>query len=442
MNVGFTYPTTGLGYIGPILMIVALVAMPVIGVFGGWKRAAYWGGGNFVFYIIGMLIWRFAGYDIAGLLNSLVGKLLAGSGVTAEFTPLVNSVLAPLFFIIFLILANIILLINYYAWFRRVSGIRKVVKKKGKDGKVTKQVVKDFDNKSTKYKVMSHIVGGFGLLALTVPTIMSFTRASLFLTTSINTRANNKFANGLYNGLNGISDKFDWISYYSNEDSATDYDAIWSALYLSTTNMDFENQWEEGDSGEMAIMQALGITLDQGFGDIFARTTDPIPAGDIPTAVKEKVGKICGSVDKLATAWNSIINADEGRAKINMHAIFSSINASAIVKQLIGIKTKDEDVKVTVERIENYKNGSFFMGVVDLFHKGSADITIDIPDIGPVLVHVEHEFVKFEELDIGQKSYDNICDALVDSYDLSELNEEQKELFRTRMDQLLNILFV
>ena len=103
------YPLQQLAIIGPVLFIVLMVAFPVIGVFGGWKRAAYWGGGNFVFYIIGLLIWK---YTSGGIVN-LIKPLLENLAPQADLSKVAISIAAPVFFLMILLIANLLLLINY-----------------------------------------------------------------------------------------------------------------------------------------------------------------------------------------------------------------------------------------------------------------------------------------------------------------------------------------
>ena len=56
LTASFTWPMDSLAIIAPIIFIVLLILFPIIGLLAGWKRAAFWGGGNFLFFVIGLII--------------------------------------------------------------------------------------------------------------------------------------------------------------------------------------------------------------------------------------------------------------------------------------------------------------------------------------------------------------------------------------------------
>lgn len=167
------YPLQQLVYIAPILFIVMMIGFPIIGVFSGWKRAAYWGGGNILFYLIAIIIWVCANQSICNSITQLINNIIGGKLPININTKIVSSLIAPIFFLIVVLLGNSILLINYYAWFKRVVGLSKykTIKKKSSSGVVTKKVVLIENNYSKKYKIMNMLIGGVGMGALMAPIV-------------------------------------------------------------------------------------------------------------------------------------------------------------------------------------------------------------------------------------------------------------------------------
>ncbi|MCQ3908543.1 MAG: hypothetical protein MJ200_03190 [Mycoplasmoidaceae bacterium] len=133
--------------------------------------------------------------SVVGLIKGIIGQKFDG-----DLSKIAASVLAPIYFIGVVFISNIILVINYYAWFKRVAGLSKykTVKKTSSKGVVTKSKVQVQHNYSTKYKVMNMVVGGVGMGMLMLPTTFASTNALFFTTTSYKTRAKNKFAAGVY----------------------------------------------------------------------------------------------------------------------------------------------------------------------------------------------------------------------------------------------------
>lgn len=425
-----TYPLDSLVYIAPILFIVMMVAFPVIGVFGGWKRAAYWGGGNFIFYIIGMLIWTFAGSAISAPLVNLI-KGIIGQDIDADFTKIAASVLAPIWFIIVLFIGNIILLINYYAWFKRVAGLSKykTIKKTSKNGTITKTKVLVQHNYSTRYKAMSMVVGGVGMGALMLPTTFAMTNAVFFTTTSPKTRATNPFAAGVYKATVGTDSTVDWFSYYSGStDSAVDYDALFAALDMNNTEIIFETP--EGKQEPETLIEALEDTFDYGLGGINGTTM----GYDEATGDDDRK-EIIEAVKYMTNSWNKLMD----QAEWAMTALFNSSNATAIVTQLVSKlaspEAVDEGLKLTSESIWNYlpnpaqpEKTPIFRELLELYQDPNWRDENDIPDI--------------HQVNVNQRSYDNMVDAIANLYEWEDgLKEQYYDGFRACMYDLMGLMF-
>lgn len=398
------YPLEQLVIIGPILFLVLMIAFPVIGVFGGWKRAAYWGGGNFIFYIIGLLVWRYTSGGIVNLFEPLLQQLTE----QADFSKIAIAIAAPAYFLIVLIVANLFLLINYYAWFKRVVGLKKVktVKKKGKDGKVTKTKVAVQHNYSTGYKVMSHIVGGVGMGALMLPTTFAFTQAVMYTTTSVTTRKTNGFASDLYDMLYGVNDKMSWLSYYSS-DSAKDYDALFAGLAMRTKEINVQLPWWDEEKSK-PVIDVVAETFGTGVGNVYETIQN---AGD-EEAIKE-------SVDELVGAWNIIMEnaADE------MSALFNSDDAADVMKDLLEIP---DSFKAELD--ETMIQG--FIG------------TGDEPSV--IQQYIEDYSGTVEPLTISQTAYNNIMDEVMSMYSFKDdegITQEMKDEFEDTIKDMIGLLF-
>lgn len=413
-----TYPLDQIVIIAPILFLVMMVAFPIIGVFGGWKRAAYWGGGNFLFYCIGLIIWVFAHGAMANTIVDLIKKIVGQSG-EADFTKLAASVLAPIYFIGLLLVSNLILLINYYAWFKRVAGLSKwkTVKKKDKNGNVVKTKVKAQANTSTRYKVINMTVGGVAMGALMLPTTFAFTNALFFTTTSYKTRPKSSFASSFYNALVGTDCSMSWLSYYSNvNDCAKDYDALFAALAMKNEKITIHLPGTpEGELVEESLVDALADTLNEGLGQIYTETriNEESPIGDIIKAVNDMIA-----------SWNLIVN----QAYVSMIALFNSPNGTQVVCQLVtGNAILDPSEKMTHDVLEKRYTGpdAVFPQAVDLYMKGDP---------------------RFEQearrIPVSQASFDNMVEALVNLYVFDETEQPgDKDAFRVCMGQLLSMLF-
>lgn len=389
------YPLDQLVIIGPILFIVLMVAFPVIGVFGGWKRAAYWGGGNFLFYIIGLLIWRYTSGGIVNLFLPLLQQLTK----QADFSKIAIAIAAPAYFVIILIVANLFLLINYYAWFKRVVGLTKVktVKKKDKNGKVTKTKVAVQHNYSTGYKVMSHVVGGVGMGALMLPTTFAFTQAVMYTTTSVTTRKTNGFASDVYDMLFDVNDTMSWLSYYSS-DSARDYDALFAGLAMRQKMIDVKLPGTTTET-PMTVIDAVSGTFSEGISQIYDSITE-----------QEGHKTLDESVGELKDSWNAIVS----QAGDEMSALFNSEDATEVMQGLLEIGSEYEG-NLTVEQVQD------FIGVKEQIEELAED---------------------FKQIDINKGSYDNIVKSLENMYTLPEdISSEQTKQFNETLDTLMGLLF-
>lgn len=417
------YPLQQLVYIAPILFLIMMVAFPIIGVFGGWKRAAYWGGGNFIFYIIGMLIWTFANKSMAGGVDDFIKGIIGGK-IDGDFSKIAASVLAPIFFVGVIFVANIFLVINYYAWFKRVAGLSKykTVKKTNKNGTVIKTKVMVQHNYSTKYKVMNMVVGGVGMGALMLPTTFAMTNALFFTTTSYRTRANSKFASKIYDATASTDYKIDWFSYYSNTtDSAADFDALFAALDMMNTKIHFKSPHSDKEK-DTDIIGALSDTLNEGLGDIYQSIAYNNDEGT--DVVKE-------AYRGLATSWNDLIK-QAGILPLTM--LFNSANAAQVFAQIVTASADAKDLALDHQKIEKYYKGdtSLFAQMIDLYYKGELEPKIT------------------KRIDVNQESYDHMVDALYKCYVFKdddpayqdpEVLKADQEIFHDRMDDLLFILF-
>lgn len=388
------YPLDQLVIIGPILFIVLMVAFPVIGVFGGWKRAAYWGGGNFLFYIIGLLIWRYTSGGIVNLFLPLLQQLTK----QADFSKIAIAIAAPAYFVIILIVANLFLLINYYAWFKRVVGLTKVktVKKKDKNGKVTKTKVAIQHNYSTGYKVMSHVVGGVGMGALMLPTTFAFTQAVMYTTTSVTTRKNSGFASGVYDMLFDVNDTMSWLSYYSS-DSARDYDALFAGLAMRQKMIDVKLPGTPTEK-PMTVIDAVSGTFSEGISQIYDSITE-----------QEGHKTLAESVGELKDSWNDIVE----QAGDEMSALFNSEDAADVMQGLLEIS-------------------DLYIGNLD---EDQVDAFIDNKD------NIAELAEGFEKVNVHAGSYDSLVNSLKNMYTLPELDPDTAKDFDATLDTLLGLLF-
>lgn len=397
------YPLEQLAIVAPILFIVLMVAFPLIGVFAGWKRAAYWGGGNFVFYVIGMLVWRFTSGGIVNLFAPLIQSLIPGN---PDITKIAASIAAPVFFVIIFLVGNLLLLLNYYIWVKRVMGLKKYKKVKKEDPKthkVTKIKVQVQAQHSKGYKVMNRVVGGVGMGLLMVPSTIGLTEATFFATTSASTRKNNALANNLYNMLIDFDQKVSWFSYYG-KNTAKDYDALFAGLSMKSKTIDTWYNPKTGEEEPASGIDALSKTLDYGISEIV----------DVTLKQGGTAKEMAEAADEMVKSWNSIM---ESELSTDMEALFNSENATEIVKDILGIETQE-----TLDSGEVQHYIEMFDSAIDIYQQMAKETPIKV--------------------DVSQEAYDNIIDAVVSCWEFNGDNPTQdKADMRDSVNSLLDILF-
>lgn len=390
------FPAQGLAIIGPILFIVLMIAFPVIGVFGGWKRAAYWGGGNLVFYLLGLGIWAGAH---AALGNAMLGWL---SSVIQDFPAdklkdFASSITAPIFFLIVVVAGNLFLLLNYYFWFKRVAKIRR------KDDQA------NLDNNtlpSKKYRIISMVAGGVGMPILMLPTTLSATQAAMFVTTSAATRENNAFANGLYNGLAKLSESFGGLSYYGITKSAQDFDALWAAQGLKSVDIEIKTPGATSPT-TMSVGEALSKTLIDGFGHIIDKAKD------------ETKGILTENVNQMTESWNTLTT---DAANI-IYPIFNSESASKLIKEIVD---PDTPIPMADTDIAPFLDGGRFDLAYQAYINGEP-----------------FEDVPFEEITrvpVSKVSFDNIYEQMISLYNYTGSSSDNWEKFETKIGLLLGLI--
>lgn len=416
------YPIETLNIIAPILFIVMLIGFPIIGVFGGWKRAAFWGGGNFLFYIIGLLIIRFGGVGIANSLQGLIKTLLPKNLIAeADILNISRSLIAPVIFIITLFLGNIILVINYYAWFKRIAGLKKYkkVKKEDKKGKITKVKIQVQHKQSTKYKVINMVVGGVGMGALMLPTTIGFTQATYYLTTSTSTRAASKFSDGLYQGLEKMNRQINWFSYYEDGKSGCDFDAIWSGLKIF--NQEITITYINGSGQEVTVTD----TATEVIKDVVSEGI-PVIIEEIKKYDGKAPEKIINALNNFTKSWNQIVD----QLGNDIYGLFSSVNLIETVGNMIkgdltGFSLNDEDMKNFAEAGNIY------------------DILVAGYESGKVVIgDKEYEIVKAKSIQASAEAVNKIEDVLKSMIDSSEIKEPENIKKYNKMISDMARLFV
>ncbi len=319
------YPIESLAIVAPVIFVILVVAFPLIGVLAGWKRAAYWGGGNFIFYILGLIIWVLAGNAIAAALKPMITNLLSSlvQGLTVT-DQLIASVISPVWFILFMAVSELILLINYYAWYKKVVGLKKI-QVKTKNGMVKQYAKVNKKADTVGYKVGNKLGGAALLGILTLPTTMAFTQVIYNGTTSASTRAKNGFSSGLYNGLLNISTgPFSWLAY--SPQTCYDFDALFSALALINVTV----------PGGGTLLNYIETTVPSEIQTIME---------NISSETKEQAGE---AVEDLVLTWNTLVEDYPNE----ISGLFSSPNAIDLVKQMMPEQTfeiVDEDPITTMQ---------------------------------------------------------------------------------------------
>ena len=396
------YPMQSLAVIAPIIFIILMIAFPIIGFFMGWKRALFWGAGNFIFYIIGLVIWILAGKAMGNTIGPLLQKSISALKNT-DMSKIATSVVAPVFFIIVMFFGNIILIINYFAWFTRVAQIRREDKERIGPEPIGKPIA--WDN------FFRRMIGAISLPALLLPSTFSFTQAIFYATTSKATRAKNKLANNLYNGLNNANNTFKWLSYYKN--SPADFDALWAGLSLNGTKVEditWPSTWVK--PGDDSLTTAIKTVFTEGFGEMYETASSK----DMnPEQVKNVV------INHMVPTWNEIIEQQRNA----IEPIFASSNAVELIKDILGLEPKEGKISETEFDTVLKDDDGILSKAIQKYQE-------------------EQEENKFTTLSIPQSSIDHMKDTIADFYPLEEgewITDAVKQQYDKRMSELIGLLF-
>lgn len=433
----FTYPMDSLAIIAPIIFIVLIISFPLIGFFAGWKRAAFWGGGSLLFYFIGMLIWVYAGSQVVKPIEGLIVQLLQSIEGAESITidgKLIVSVAAPIWFMFWMGISELFLLINYYAWYKRVVGLKKIKVKDSKTGKITKQYAKVNKKAGTVgYKVGNRLGGVLLLGALTVPSTIAFTQTVYYLTSTTATRSSSSLSTNLYNGLQGLSDgPFNWATYYPS--TGEDYDSIFSAMSLINKEITYKDP-ETGAETTTDMMTYVEDVIGKGVTDLITTVGS---VGQETEEGHEVTSKdVADDLSAVAGYWNDLVNQCEDEVT----AIFNSENVTEAVNQIIGpiiestINPEQEGglLPVSEETYETlFGEDSLFQSYVDDY--------INKKEIGGNPVE------PFVQIEVPQQTIDTMTDLFLDFIDTTLLEEAgiegYEQTITNSIKNILNLLFL
>lgn len=400
------WPIETLNIIPPIIFIVLVIAFPLIGLAAGWKRAAFWGGGNLLFYVIGLMIWRFAGAAIVtpvlAKLKELLAQFLEGKELTVQ---LAVSLLAPVWFLLWMAISELILLINYYAWYKKVVGLKKIAIKDKKTGKVKKQYTKVNAKAGTVGYKIGNRLGGVALLGvLTLPTTIAFTQLAYCGVTSNATRAKSGISNNLYKSLLKLSEgPFSWLTYSTQ--SCRDFDAAYSALVLM--NIEYEGT---------PILDYIENNVPTQIEEIM-KGIQGIDEGETEEGKKN----VAQAVNDLAGFWNNL--AENYPEEIG--GVFSSENAVDLVKQFMPPDLEDN---FTI----NSGNFDDILG-----EEGSMKKLIEEYENGVIGgVKIEE---KLQQVEITEEAFNSFTDFFVKMIDIEEGLEDS---VTNSMKDIISLVFI
>lgn len=384
------YPLPQLNIIAPIIFIVLICLIPLLGLLAGWKRAAFWGGGFLLFYIIGLIVWSIAGISISSKLSALITDLLnkmfpqlqIEEPLPAEF---VKSVLTPFYFLVVMIIAWILLMINYYAWYKKVTGLRKVVVVDKKTKKKHKEFSKLNKNHDKKWYKAVYRLGGFAIMgATTFPTTLAFTQFAYVATTTTALRQENKLSNSVYEKLYPLaSSGFSKVCYFK-EDTLLDYDSLLSVVSMLGKKVDVLGT-------EVLVTDVITQGIGTGVSNIFASLTaidglryQPDITGTLPeinTEIKSDMIDLSATWDVitsetpgdvgLAPYWNAMF----AQYQTETTSFFKSLNVLPAVNKVI----KPLIVNIFGSMLPPFSDDS----VIPL------SLDIEIPLYGPHTVNIE-----------------------------------------------------
>jgi len=384
------FPNLITNCIAVLIFVILIIAFPIIGAKAGWKKAAYWGGSNLVFYIIGTLIYRFAGTNIA---TSLAPKFLeiftkmGFQGLTVDqVLAFTKSLIGPALFLVVFIGGNLILLINYYAWFKKVSGIsregyaKKIVKRAKKnttvakidknDKKVIKYKVTEADLvkvQSKGYKGLNRAVGCFGLWFAMIPSTIALSQAVIYTTSSQATRRGDTIWHSIgkwsYKVLNTVNTKASWFSFYAGEPVGDDYNSLMSLLrvgtqlcpdwYDSSTKI-YWWYYPDGKSTEMIpidtttmknSLTVINTVEGKTIGNLFTKICE-VNAATTTVEISEKVDELLKVFNNTMYSWNRCSEALDN----DIIGLYMSDNLLKMVPQLIPAPTSQTLInKATIQ---------------------------------------------------------------------------------------------
>lgn len=413
------WPIQTLAVLPAVVFIILMIAFPIIGLFAGWKRGLYWGGGTLLFYLIGLLIWRFAGVAIiAPFKDQLTQWIQEIADAPIEVTPeLLASVAAPVWFLIMMIFGELVLVINYFTWFKKVAGLKKI---KVKDPK-TKEVVKVYPNQAQINKGHGIInkLGGFAALGLlTIPTTAAFTQTLYCTMTSPTTRSENQATQDVYKFLMSMNDgPFSWLAYSSN--TIHDFDAIFSALDLYTKEITITYVDDSGKTHEVSgnIVEVIDEAIAGSVKEVMSEIseTDDLVLSDLGESINE-----------ISKVWNKI----EEAGGASLESLFNSENATELVGQVV-----NEIVEDTYTIEDDDFNALFDeeTGVV-------TEILKEYQEYGTIGdVKIEN----INQIPTTQECIDNLVDVFMGKIDTTKLTDPENQIpvLEETVDGILKILF-
>ena len=212
--------TASLGLIPAIVLLVFVILLPVIGYFAGYKRALYWTLGNILFASLGWIIWV-TSYE--GILNGIFGMIPfdLGSWPITELYPIINAVVAPIWYLIWIIGGNLILLIMWYALFKWLLRLSKKKKYENFKDKASLKAESSFIKRN---QIISRASGAAIMFLGIAPIASSVANTASAFTVSNAQRQENGFVEGMYKFAGGLS-KINFTSMYYS-DTTTHVDAI------------------------------------------------------------------------------------------------------------------------------------------------------------------------------------------------------------------------
>ena len=204
-----------LGLIPAILLLVFVIALPVVGYFAGYKRALYWSVGNMLFIFLGWAIWAGAGESIC---QGFVGMFGFSEDAIADIMPIMVATVAPIWYIIFILIGNFVLLILWYSLFKWLLRLTKKQKTKHfKDKDSLKAEVSFFK----RNQILSRSLGGGIMFLSFLPIASTFTESFYAFTVSAQQREEDGFVNGMYKFAHGVSN-INYIKYFTEPTTQVD----------------------------------------------------------------------------------------------------------------------------------------------------------------------------------------------------------------------------